>query len=530
MSRRIGRRRFLLAGAAGALALPAAPAVWRYLQSTSPGDATIPEYTGAAASLQELEACAPFDVCVVGSGPAGAVVGIQLARAGVRTLIVEAGVNPSAMASEPRVALLNQGEATGDLPYPLTASRMLAPGGTTSLWTGNTPRLLPLDFEHNAYTPEQADWPVRYADLEPYHCRAERTLGVAGDSDAPFAAPRSCGLPYEIDGGRNPNLRRVLARAGVQGVQTFRSRSLHGGPIRVARDLLPVFTRQANAVFAPGIVARRFLAGRDGTITSVLLENDAGSRHELRARCFVLAAGGVESARRLLLSRSEAFPEGIGNHSGLAGRTFSDHPTLQFRGIVPDVRHRPGELPETMRSFHFYEAFKRRGLGSVYLAMTLRDTDPPGPHAELGVNVDVELWPSLSNRVLLDESAHDAFGDPATRLHLSASDRDRATFAAARDMVRDLYARAGAKRFEEEPMKWSYHHLGTVRMGAEPRTSVVDPDLKVHGTRNLYVVTSGNFVTPGVSNPTLLIVALAYRLAPHLVSRLRAGAFASMPA
>jgi glucose dehydrogenase len=526
--RRFASRRNFLLASAGALALPAAPAAWRLLQRTPKESGSIAEYAGPTATLQELRTCAPLDVCVVGSGPAGTLLGIHLARAGVRTLIVEAGVNPSDMARDPRYALLNQGEVTGDLLYPLTASRMLTPGGTTALWTGNTPRLLPIDFERNAYTPPGADWPVSYAALEPYYCRAERTLGVSGDSEAPHSAPRNCSLPYETGRGANTALKRVLARAGVEGAQTFRSRSMQAGPIRVARDLLPVFARYSNALFASGIVARRFKTTGDGTVTAVELQDLAGERHELTARCFVLASGGIESARRLLLSRSEAFPNGLGNQSDLVGRTFSDHPTLQFVAQVPNVGHRPGDLPQILRCFQFYEPFKRQGLGSVYLAIGLRDTDPPGPHGLLNINVDVELWPATTNRVMLDDTVRDPLGDPALRLHLAASEQDRATFNAARSLVRDLALKAGANAVEEIPLKWSYHHLGTVRMGANPRTSVVDADLKVHGTRNLYAVTSGNFVTPGVSNPTLLIVALAHRLAPHLLASLRAGAFASV--
>jgi glucose dehydrogenase len=521
--KRLATRRGFMLASASALALPAAPAALRFLRSSPPREDAIAEYAGPSATLRELRDAAPFDFCIVGSGPAGTQLGIHLARAGARTLIVEAGVNASEMARDPRYALLGHGTVTGDLEYPLAASRMLTPGGTTALWTGNTPRLLPIDFERNAYTPPGTQWPVTYAELEPFYGDAERTLGVSGDSHAPFAAPRSRCLPYERVSG-NEALKSVLARAGVRGAQTFRSRSLHAGPVRVARDLLPVFARQPNAVFARGIVARRFNAGGDGTIASVELAELSGARHALAARCFVLAAGGVESARRLLLSSSERFPAGLGNHSGLVGRTFSDHPTLQFRAEVPYSRATP-ELSQTLRCFQFYESFKRRGLGSVYPTFTLRGTDVPG-RAELYMGIDCEMWPDPANRVALDADGRDPLGDPLAHLHCASTEQDRATFAAARELARSIASRAGANGVVEDGHKWSFHHLGTVRMGSDARTSVVDPDLRVHGTRNLYVVTSGTFVTPGVSNPTLLIVALAHRLAPHLRAKLEAGAFA----
>jgi glucose dehydrogenase len=523
LKRLANRRNFLLASAA-ALALPAAPAAWSFLRRSPPRGDAIPEYFGRAASLQDLRDAPLFDFCIVGSGPAGTLLGMQLARAGARTLIVEAGVNPSELAREPRYAMLGACSVTGDLEYPLSGSRIMMPGGTTAIWTGNTPRLLPIDFARNAYTLPDAGWPVSYAELEPYYCRAERALGVSGEPDAPFAAPRSCGLPYER---RSPEgaLPRVLARADVRAVQTFRSTSLHGGPVRVARDLLPAFARQPGAVFAQGVVARRFIGDGQGGIAAAHLESFGAPPHELRARCFVLAAGGVETARRLLLSRSERFPTGIGNHADLVGRTFTEHPTLQFRARVPNVRAGRGELPQTLRCFQFYEAFKRRGLGGAYLAVTLRDTDPPSASAELNVNIDCELWQAPTNRVTLDDATPDPFGDPGAHLHLSATERDHATFAAARELARDICTRAGATSIAEEPHKWSYHHLGTVRMGENPRTSVCDGQLRVHGTRNLYVLTSGTFSTPGVANPTLLIAALALRMAPELLERARAAVF-----
>jgi glucose dehydrogenase len=521
MKGRATRRGFMLA-AATALALPAAPAAWRFLRSRPPADRSIPEYEGPNATLGELRESAPFDVCVVGSGPAGTLLGIQLARAGARTLIVEAGVNPRELAREPRYAELGVATVSGDMMYPLPASRILMPGGTSAIWTGNTPRLLPVDFEPNAYTLPGAGWPVTYAELEPYYCVAERSLGVTGDPEAAFAAPRNCGLPYEEDTDPHGVLSEVLARAGVRGVRTFRSRSLHGGPVRVARDLLPVFARQRGAVFAQGVVARRFVPASDGTISAVRLERFGEPAFELRARHFVLAGGGIETARRLLLSRSEHFPQGIGNHTDLVGRTFTEHPTLQFRAQVPLAPSKQAHLPQTLRCFQFYEAFKRRELGGAYLAITLRRGERPD-RAELNVNVDCELWQSPSNRVSLDEAQPDPLGDPGVHLHLAASDRDQATFAAARALARGICARAGATAVTEDPYKWSYHHLGTVRMGENPRSSVCDANLRVHGTRNLYVLTSGTFSTPGVSNPTLLIAALAHRLAPHLRDRLTAG-------
>jgi choline dehydrogenase-like flavoprotein len=512
-------------GAAGAATFAGGLAWWRRERREPVLDYSSPEFQGKAARLAEISGAEPFDVCIVGSGPAGVVLGMQLARAGLRTLIIEAGANPSEMAKEKRFEQLNYATTSGDRPYPLTASRAMLPGGTSTLWTGNTPRLLPIDFERNAYTPPGTGWPIDYATVEPYYEKAEQLFHVTGESNVRYLPPRHRPLPNEVRGG-NRMVKGLLARVDVVAFDTFRSRARTGGPIRVARDLLPDFVKFPTAVFLPAVTMRHLVADSRDHIAGVLVSDVSGKEKLIGARSFVLAAGAVESARRLLLSHSEHSPLGIGNAYDQVGRTFGDHLNYSFTASVATAGMRySGALPQAVRSWQFYELFKRRGLGSLALVATLRETDTPD-HLEFGLTAACEMEPVATNRVTLDESVRDLWGDPVAHLHFSVSERDRHTETAMHALVVSLYRRLGAKDITELPTHWGHHHLGTVRMGANPRTSVVDADHCVHGMRNLFVLTSGNFVTSGPANPTLLIVALAHRLAEHLSARMTAGAFA----
>jgi choline dehydrogenase-like flavoprotein len=178
-----------------------------------------------------------------------------------------------------------------------------------------------------------------------------------------------------------------------------------------------------------------------------------------------------------------------------------------------------------VRSFQFYEQFKRRGLGSVSLSVSLRAVPQMPERLELRISGDAEIAPDDSNRVTLSESTVDLHGDPVAHLHFSQTERDRRTQEAMRALIVGLYRQFRASDVEELPPRWGHHHLGTVRMGRDARRSVVSPDLQLHGVSNAYVLSSGNFVTSGPANPTLLIVAFAHRLAAHLIERMREGAF-----
>jgi choline dehydrogenase-like flavoprotein len=129
----------------------------------------------------------------------------------------------------------------------------------------------------------------------------------------------------------------------------------------------------------------------------------------------------------------------------------------------------------------------------------------------------LEMRPCDSNRVTLSQTRKDRFGNPIAHLALGLSEDDRRLIDRARTLTRSTLEKAGGRDLEEIELTWSRHHLGSCRMGASPVTSVVDPDLRVHDTRNLYVCGSEVFVTGAAVQPVLTITALALRLAAHLV-------------
>lgn len=527
IKRSITRRAFLsgLAGTAAAATIGwnQRRTIWKVAYSSLQQLSAPPLVVRDVSALQQA---GPFDICIIGSGPAGAVLARDLVAAGLRTVILESGFAPD-QERDSRLGQLDVYDPVGDIQYPLAGSRVRAIGGTSAIWTGRCARLHPLDFDVNAYTPPDNPWPISYDMLEPYYERAEETLRVEGPPPSSYHAPRRDNLPLPGDTDLAP-LQALLEPADILTESSPTSVSLRQlrGPMRIATDILPDVTESNRAMLIPGVTVTALIDDSSGRIQSVQVRTLSGQESHVQANTYIIACGAVESARLLLLSRTSNHPQGIGNHSDQLGRYFMEHPNLFFRGALTGASHPVSNY--IGRSHQFYEEFKQRGFGSIILVFYWNPRNPE----LLRIAATVEMSPERENRISLSPNRRDYFDNPAARLQLVFSDKDKETFTALRQLVGEIYAKLGINDVtEDQTVNWSHHHMGTCRMGQHPATSVVDPDLRVHETENLYVLGSSVFVTAGASHPTLAITALAHRLADHLISRhVQATTSATAPA
>ena len=490
-----------------------------------------------------LQTSQPFDVCVIGSGPAGTVVATELVERGVRTVLLEAGAGLVSWLSDSQIKSLAAYEVTGNADYPLkhTTSRIV--GGNSNFWTGRCERFAPEDFEHNPYTPSENPWPIGYTDLDPYYRRAEVSLNVRGSFPRPVAAPPR-NQPYPIESKADIKfLKRLFAGAGVE-VETSPTATPRSVPriFAVQREILPRF-RRSGGMLVTRANAARLVPGRDGgdSIGSVEIQHVGGNGETsiVRAKHYVVACGGIHSPRLLLQSACERHPDGIGNAHDRVGRGFNEHPNLNFYAEIPHYWSTLTPTNKLARSHQFYTYFRPEGLGAFlpvfrqawllpHHVMPFRWSKVPRNVAAffkrtvnatlfVGANIEMEIDPS--NRVTLADR-RDALGNPIPHLHLNWGERDLRLLDGGRTLIRSWLAAVGATNIREAEVAWSRHHQGTCRMGDSPTTSVVDRDLRVHGMKNLYVCGCEVFVTGGAMMPCLTIVALAHRLADHLVERL----------
>jgi choline dehydrogenase-like flavoprotein len=143
--------------------------------------------------------------------------------------------------------------------------------------------------------------------------------------------------------------------------------------------------------------------------------------------------------------------------------------------------------------------------------------------ATLYIGIVIEMKISDSNRIVLSDKLKDIYGDPLAHLILNYGDEDVELLNRSRELIRKWYGQIGASNIHEAQITFSRHHQGTCRMGDNPKTSVVDKNLQVHETPNLYLCGSEVFVTGGSMQPCLTLAALASRLGDHLVTRFREG-------
>jgi choline dehydrogenase-like flavoprotein len=513
------------------------------------------------------------DVCVVGAGPAGALVADRLAGAGHDVVVLEAGPRFDDESRERRMerairpasdplSVWDMGgprdayDSTGERHYPLDRARVKGVGGSTLHWQGMVMRLHEADFESGSRRGLGADWPIGYDDLRPHYAAAERELGVAGASDNPFAPPRE--EPHPLPAFPPSHSDSIFAAACEEvGVTTHSvPNARNSEPYDGESACVGYGTCQPVCPSGAKYDATRHVASAEDAGARVvdrvpvrrLHHDDAGERvvaaeyttpdgatHRQEARQFVLAAGGVEVPRLLLLSKSEQYPDGLANSSGAVGRYFHDHLFAGVGGTVDEPTRQNHVGFNTSESHQFYEGDVGRikleflnyaGPSPVEMALggddwgdALLDDLRAAYGTHLAVGGLVEQLPRAENRVTLSATRTDDHGDPVPEIRWSLGEHERRTIRRANEIQREILDAAGAD------VEWTvgpgatgpaFHHMGTTRMGTDPETSVLDSRLRTHDLQNLTVPSSSAFVTGGAMNPTLTIAALALKAADHL--------------
>lgn len=520
------------------------------------------------------------DVVVIGAGPSGSIATYTLASAGLRVICLEQGdwVNPSDYpANRPEWELLiqkqwshdpNERQTPSDYPIDVAASDMSpvmynAVGGSTIFYGAEWPRLMPSDFRVRSMDGIADDWPISYADLVPYYDEIDAFIGVSGLGGDP-AYPD--GLDYPL-----PPL--PIGKAGVRAAAGANKLGWHWWPganaipsqrfknmsacarwgtcewgcpegAKTSADLAwwP-HALKSGATLITGARVRRIESRADGRADAVLWLDRDGVEHRQRTNAVIVCANGVGTARLLLLSESNAHPDGLGNSSGLVGKNLMLHPNSSVTGFYDDdLESWRGPAGQLISSMEFYETRKEhdfvRGIkmqilpsaGPLNAVETHRggsfdDLWGPAIHTVSRTHASGIIWcantedlPDVANTVTLDPHLTDAHGIPAPKINYRISDNTRKLLRFSIDRMQELHQASGATRsfpvelWRDQPG----HMLGTARMGNDRATSVVDPHGRMHDTDNVFIADGSVFVTSGSANPTATISALALRVAREL--------------
>jgi choline dehydrogenase-like flavoprotein len=500
---------------------------------TAPIDArTIP-----AASVLEP------DLAIIGGGPAGISLALSLASTKLKVLLLESG----GMNFDPTIQKMYSGAETGVRYAPLDAGRLRQLGGGTNHWGGYCRPMDEIDFEARDWVPHSG-WPFSRKALEPYYPRAQ-ALVEAG----PWI--------YDQKGdARNAGEGSVLPLSG-DGLYTswFQFSQMRGDilPTQFGNRYRDDLKRAPNIklLLHANVTAIRLAAGAKQVerldVATLNSQGGAGKHFIVKPRFTVLACGGIENARLLLVS-NDVMKTGVGNQNDLVGRFFADNPiprdvatVVSFAGPLAPFYGANQTLADgtIMRAtFATTAAFCRKAkvggsLSTIEPPVELEETGKAAvitTALALGVDASnaktyslgcgMELMPDPDRRLTLT-GEKDALGLPRLKLDMRIADEDFERFRRTlTELGRQLLAsKAGMLRINcssredwLKNMDWGHHHLGTTRMSNDPKQGVVDADLLVHGVSNLYIAGSGVFPSYSASNPTLNLIALTLRLGDHL--------------
>jgi choline dehydrogenase-like flavoprotein len=517
------------------------------------------------------------EVCIVGAGAAGGILALELARRGIQVVVLESGprhdfarrweyVRRYLRHQDPwqtPLGELDRHTVGGPQPYRLEGKRARGVGGSTLHWEGYTLRLHPSDFRLRSLYGIAEDWPISYQDLEPHYAAAEQALGVAGAMDeswgprsGPFPLPP---FPLSYSDGLFAPACRALGVAFHHLPQARNSRAHAGRPqcracgtchvcptgAKASVDLthIPEAEATGNARIVTDATVLRLDLARSGEVGAVVYAHPDKVERRLTARVVMLAGGAVENARLLLLSASRPWPAGLANRSGLVGKFFMSHPSIDVLGRARDKVHpyRIGfstamsrqfaiERDRTTRGAFIFEYLNSAGPTPERIAVAcglsgeaLRQHVRSEFGHWLGIRVYGEQLPDRVNAVSLAPNAKDYFGSPVPHLHCRVGPYERKALDEAKERAGRILVAAGASQIRATGLTYAAHQMGTHRMGDDPRTSVVDVNLRAHDVPNLYLVGGGCFVTASASPPTLTIAALAIRAAGHVARGLRLG-------
>ncbi|MDJ0793658.1 MAG: GMC family oxidoreductase [Woeseiaceae bacterium] len=452
-------------------------------------------------------------------------------------------------------------------------------GGSSVHFTGNFWRFRELDFnERSMLGPISgtnfADWPITYRELEPYYTRVDWEIGVSGEPgpndsfrSKPFPMPP---LPIKSSGVLLEKAAKKLGLTAQQEPhailsQPFNGRSpcMHcghcmwfgcefGAKSSTLAAMIPLAEASGHCEIRDRSAVFGIETDESGRASEVMYYDKDGNERSQKAKAVIVSANGAETARLLLLSANEQHPDGLANSSGFVGRNlmFNAHSAVDGVFEHPLNDYRSVQVSKIIHDF--YENDEQRGFygGGGIDARPLWVTTPI-IHAMMGMPPDVPKWgaawkqeiahnftrqmsiigstTSLAldrNNITLHPENTDQWGRPALRLTYRDHDDDLSMARFLRDRSLELFDAAGAKKFWAHPVvptNGGEHLLGTARMGDDPTSSVVDRYHRSHDVPNLFICDGSSFVTSGRGQPTMTIMALAFRAAEHIAAAARSN-------
>ena len=513
------------------------------------------QHTNADVAMKKYDINETVDAVVIGTGAGGAPLLSRLAKAGLKVVALEAGNfwNPATDFATDEVAQSklfwnDERLSAGNDPLAFGNNNSgIGVGGSTLHFTAYTPRPQADDFNIYSEFGVGENWPIGYNDLEKYFDEIEQFIGVSGPRDYPWGEKRKTTYPlsplpingaaqlmergcktFDIKtspapnaalsvkyyregiGWRNPCTNRGYCQAGCT----------TGGKSSMDVTYIPLATHYGAEIRDRCFVTQFEIKNND---ISAVIYNKQGVEYKQKCKHVFLCAGGIESARLLLINE-------IANSSGQVGKNFMAHTGLQIWGqfeedirpykgipgaLISEDYHRLenvdfaggyllqsiGVMPVTYAS----QMARGRGLWGKAFMQAMR-----GYNHTAGINILGECLPYKENFMELSDEM-DNHGLPKPRIHFTSMENEKRLTAHAEKIMRKIWKEAGATDM------WAFdrnaHIIGTCRMGDDKDRSVVDKECRSHDIPNLYIVDNSVFPSALSVNPALTIIAISLHAA-----------------
>ncbi|CAM3541085.1 GMC oxidoreductase [Zobellia roscoffensis] len=556
-----------------------------------------------------------YDAIVVGTGVSGGWAAKELCENGLKTLMLERGrmvehikdyttahmddwdfkhgmeLSIEEKAKRPKQSRTNKGKSADsykwfvndlDHPYnetkPFNWMRGYHVGGRSITWGRHSYRWSEIDFEANKNDGHGVDWPIRYKDIAPWYDKVETYIGVSGEKMGLRQLPDGQFLPmmelncveqkfrdkvYENLDGRVVTSGRIAHITGDKEFEgrtkcQFRNRCSRGCPFggyfSSNSSTLPAAERTGNLTLRPDSIVTEVIYDPDTKKAAGVKVIDRLTKEEFvfKAKVIFLCASAIASASILMQSKSDRFPNGMGNDSDQLGRNIMDHhlgagANGKFDGF--DDKYYKGRRPggvyiprfknidakskskDYLRGFGYQGGASRKNwkdsVAELTMGAELKEAILKPGGWTMGVGGFGEILPYQDNRMTLDYDNLDGWGLPTVTFDAEIRDNE---FKMREDIVvqaAEMLKKAGARDINTHNSSYNIghgiHEMGTARMGRDPKTSVLNGHNQVHEVPNVYVTDGAFMASSSCVNPSLTYMAFSARAANHAAQELKKG-------